>query len=206
MLCARIQDQTNSVAEKKERLKKKRPLLNKVSSLNQGQLVGGNVEGIDIGGQAGVGLLGAVRADQGVDLDGVNVVELLEGQLDLGLVGLDIDDEDQGVVLLHLLHGALSVERVDDDLVLIKTGDVVDGLAGVARSAGQDQSLEDLLLVQALATPGHALFFFPKEKKRECGSGKLVNLGSRGNSLEMPSLWKTSSVLTEPGVSKKRYY
>lgn len=48
--------------EKKERLKKKRPLLNKVSSLNQRQLVGGNVEGIDIGGQAGVGLLGAVRA------------------------------------------------------------------------------------------------------------------------------------------------
>ncbi|KAL6798063.1 hypothetical protein J3E68DRAFT_398947 [Trichoderma sp. SZMC 28012] len=65
---------------------------------------------------------------------------------------------------------------------------------------------EDLLLAQALATPGHALFFLPKEKKRECGSGKLVNLGSRGNSLEMPSLWKTSSVLTEPGVSKTRYY
>ena len=79
--------------------------------------------------------------DQGVDLDGVDVVELLEGQLDLGLVGLDVDDEDQGVVLLHLLHGALSVERVDDDLVLIETGNVVDGLAGVARSAGQDQSL-----------------------------------------------------------------
>lgn len=79
--------------------------------------------------------------DQGVDLDGVNVVELLEGQLDLGLVGLDVDDEDEGVVLLHLLHGALGVERVDDDLVLIETGQVVDGLAGEARSAGQDQSL-----------------------------------------------------------------
>lgn len=34
----------------------------KISSLNQRELVGGNVEGIDIGGQAGVGLLGAVRA------------------------------------------------------------------------------------------------------------------------------------------------
>lgn len=30
---------------------------------------------------------------------------------------------------------------MDDDLVLIETGQVVDGLAGVARSAGQDQSL-----------------------------------------------------------------
>lgn len=36
----------------------------KVSSLNQRELVGGDVEGIDIGGQAGVGLLGAVRAKE----------------------------------------------------------------------------------------------------------------------------------------------
>lgn len=79
--------------------------------------------------------------DQGVDLDGVNVVELLQGQLDLGLVGLDIDDEDEGVVLLHLLHGALSVERVDDDLVLIETRQVRDRLAGVLGRAGQHQGL-----------------------------------------------------------------
>ncbi len=35
--------------------------------------------------------------DESVDLDGVNVVQLLESLLDLGLVGLDIDDEDEGL-------------------------------------------------------------------------------------------------------------
>ena len=79
--------------------------------------------------------------DQSVDLDGVNVVELLEGKLDLGLVGLDIDDEDEGVVLLHLLHGALGVERVDDNLVLIETGLRGDRLAGVLGGARDDQGL-----------------------------------------------------------------
>jgi hypothetical protein len=109
--------------------------------LNQGELVGSNVEGIDIGCEAGVGLLGAVRADEGVDLDGVNVVELLEGALDLGLVGLDVDDEDEGVVLLHLLHGALGVEGVDDNLVLIEARLVRDGLAGVLGRAREHQGL-----------------------------------------------------------------
>lgn len=37
-------------------------LLHHSTTLNQGQLVGGDVEGIDIGRQAGVGLLGAVGA------------------------------------------------------------------------------------------------------------------------------------------------
>merc|ERR1711964_581612 len=71
-------------------------------------------------GQTGEGLLGSIRADKGVDLDGVNIVELLQSLLDLTLVGTDIDDEDESVVLLNLLHGALGVERVDDDLVLIE--------------------------------------------------------------------------------------
>lgn len=79
--------------------------------------------------------------DQGVDLDGVDVVELLQGSLDLGLVGLDIDNEDEGVVLLDLLHGALSVERVDDDLVLIKAGLVLDGLAEVLGVPGKSEGL-----------------------------------------------------------------
>lgn len=109
--------------------------------LDQGQLGGGNVEGIDIGGQAGVGLLGAVGADQGVDLDSVNVVELLQGQLDLGLVGLDVDNEDKGVVLLNLLHGGLGVEGVHDDLVLVQAHGVGDGLAGVLGSTRQLQGL-----------------------------------------------------------------
>jgi len=83
----------------------------------------------------------SVLPDQGVDLDGVNVIELLKGQLDLGLVGLDIDDEDEGVLLLDLLQGTLGVERVDDDLVLIEAGLVRDRLARVLGSPRQLEGL-----------------------------------------------------------------
>jgi len=83
--------------------------------------------------------------DQGVDLDGVDVVLLLEGVLDLALVGLGVDDEDEGVVLLNLLHGRLGVERVDQDLVLLDTGLGLDTLAGVLGSA---RELEGLGLVE----------------------------------------------------------
>jgi hypothetical protein len=69
--------------------------------------------------------------DESVDLDGVDVVQLLEGLLDLLLVGADIANEDQSVVFLNLLHGALGVERVKDNLVLIETRLTWDGLAGV---------------------------------------------------------------------------
>ena len=83
--------------------------------------------------------------DEGVDLDGVNVVELLQGLLDLSLVGQSVDDEDQGVVLLDLLHGALGVERVDDDLVGIESGLRDDRLSGVFWLTGE---LEGLGLVE----------------------------------------------------------
>jgi hypothetical protein len=79
--------------------------------------------------------------DEGVDLHSLDIVKLLQGLLDLSLVCLDIDDEHQGVVLLNLLHGALSVERVDDDLVFIETGNVRDGLAGVLGRSGELESL-----------------------------------------------------------------
>lgn len=79
--------------------------------------------------------------DKGVDLDGVNIVKLLKSLLDLALVGLDVDNEDEGVVLLNLLHRALGVERVDDDLVLIQAGLVRNALAGVLGGAREDQGL-----------------------------------------------------------------
>lgn len=58
----------------------------------------------------------AVRADESVDFDNVDLIKLLQGLLYLSLVGLDIDNEHKGVVLLELLHRRLGVEGVDDDL------------------------------------------------------------------------------------------
>ena len=92
--------------------------------------------------------------DQGVDLDNVDLVELLESLLDLGLVRLDVDQEDQGVVLLNLLHRTLGVERVDDDLVLVQTGGVRDRLAQVL---GRARELQGLGAVEAGRGPDLAL-------------------------------------------------
>jgi len=115
-----------------------------VQSLDDGQLVGGNVEGIDIGCESAESLLAAVRSDESVDLEAVDVVEGLEGLLDLPLVCLDVAHENQGVVLLNLLHGALGIERVDDDLVGVEAGLVVDRLARVLGSTGEREGLRSV--------------------------------------------------------------
>ena len=79
--------------------------------------------------------------DQGIDLDSVNIIQLLQCLLYLLLVCTDIADEDQSVVFLDLLHGALSVERVDDDFVLIKARFAGNRLSRVFGSARQLESL-----------------------------------------------------------------
>ena len=57
------------------------------------------------------------------------------------LVGLDVADEDEGVVLLNLLHGGLGVERVDEDLLGVHAGGMGDRLARVLAGAGQLEGL-----------------------------------------------------------------
>lgn len=57
------------------------------------------------------------------------------------LVGFDVHNEDESVVLLDLLHGRLGVERVNDDLVLIETWLMWDRLAWVFWRAGELKSL-----------------------------------------------------------------
>jgi hypothetical protein len=57
---------------------------------------------------------------QRIDLDAIHVVELLQRLLNLSLIGLDIADKYERVVLLDLLHRALRVQRVNDDLVVIE--------------------------------------------------------------------------------------
>lgn len=84
--------------------------------------------------------------DEGVDLDGINIVHLLDGILDLALVRLDVDNEDEGVVLLDLLHGGLGVQGVNDDPVLVEPRSMVDGLAGVF---GLARELEGLGAVES---------------------------------------------------------
>jgi hypothetical protein len=79
--------------------------------------------------------------DESVDLDGVDIVQLLEGQFNLSLVRLDVHNENQGVVLLNLLHGTLGVERVKDNLVGVEAGLMRDRLAGVLGRPGELKGL-----------------------------------------------------------------
>lgn len=79
--------------------------------------------------------------DQGVDLDGLDVVKLLQGLLDLALVGLGVHNEDKRVVLLDLLHRALGVQWVNNHLVVVETGLMRDRLAGIFGRSGELEGL-----------------------------------------------------------------
>ena len=87
-----------------------------------------DVKSIVIGCQSHIGLLGSVRAadasgwrvtvkqgtryvpNQCVDLGYLNIIQFLHRVLNLPLVRLEVGDENEGVVLLDLLHRGLSVQ------------------------------------------------------------------------------------------------
>lgn len=69
--------------------------------------------------------------DQSVDLDSVHVIQLLQSHLNLSLVRFHVHNEDQSVVLLDLLHRTLSVQGVNDDLMVVKARLMRDRLARV---------------------------------------------------------------------------
>ena len=73
-----------------------------------------------IRGQYHIGLLLPIWPNQSVDLLAVNLIEGLDGVLDVLLGCLEVNDEDEGVVVLNLLHGALSREGELEDGVAIK--------------------------------------------------------------------------------------
>lgn len=154
----------------------------KTNALDESNLVG-NIKSVSISSQTDISLLLTIRSventnnqyqqvitrsrrglinipDEGVDLGGINVVELLDGVLDLSLVSLDIDEENKGVIILELLHGSLSVKRLADDAVLVHAGSVGDGLAAVLGGTSKLESLgqveggggADLALSLALGT------------------------------------------------------
>ena len=93
-------------------------------------------------------------------MDGINVVELLDGNLDLGLGGAALNNEDEGVVVLDLLHGSLcmqvrthtgafylhtSCQGVLDEGVLVKSSLTNDSLAGVQGLAGKSEGLRAVI-------------------------------------------------------------
>ena len=60
-----------------------------------------------------------VGTDQCVYLRQVNFVQFLDGGSDVALVGTDVDDECECVVVFDLLHGRLCAQGVLDDCVFV---------------------------------------------------------------------------------------
>lgn len=94
-----------------------------------------------VSSQSDVSLLGTVWSDQSVDLLNVDLVQLLNGSLDLVLVSLDANLQNQGVTVLDLLDGSLRSNWGLNDLVGIQSVVVWDGLSGVSWRSSQLQGL-----------------------------------------------------------------
>ena len=88
-----------------------------------------------------------IWADQGVDFGALHVVELLHSFLDLGLGGLDVDEEHQRVDLLNLLHGGLRGHRALDDPILVQL--VPSRFYGLSRVLGIPGLCQGLGFVEA---------------------------------------------------------
>lgn len=82
----------------------------------------GDVKGVVVRGEVHVGLLLAIRADEGVHLGDLDLVKGLHGLLDLDLGSGDVAQEDEGVDLLDLLHGGLGGKRALQDAVTVHLG------------------------------------------------------------------------------------
>lgn len=122
----------------------------------------GNIKSITVGSQSNKSLLLELGGNEGVDLEGLDIVKLLDGLLDLVLVGSSVDLEDEGVGVLNLLDGTLGVDVRDDDLVGVESWKVGNRLAEVLRVLWELQSLwsseggggsdrEDLVAVDTLS-------------------------------------------------------
>lgn len=80
--------------------------------------------------------------DEGVDAGGIDSVEALDGSLNLGLVGTDVANEDQSIVLFNLAHSALSVQgEADDGVGVHLVAALGNSCASILGSARQSQGL-----------------------------------------------------------------
>merc|ERR1740130_1879204 len=79
-----------------------------------------NVERVEVWSQVHVRLLLAIRPDKRINLLALDIVDLLDGLLDLLFRSTNVDDEHESVDLFDLLHGRLGGEGVLEDGVLVQ--------------------------------------------------------------------------------------
>ena len=147
-------------------------------TLDSADLVG-NVKGSLVTlAEADVGLLLTVRADESVHKLGLDVVHALHGVSDVVLVGTDVDDEHEGVLVADLLDRRLGGQRVLQDGELVHLVHLADrhtldlGLAGKTESVGATEVHGGADLLGAVDCTG------------------LVNLGDGGSLLLGSLCWR----------------
>jgi len=101
----------------------------------------GNIEGVIVRSQSHVSLLHAIGTDERVHFGDVDLIKLLHRLLDLRLVGLEVDDENEGVVILNFLHRRLSREGIADDRIGVHAISFRRALLGELGRPLQSQSL-----------------------------------------------------------------
>lgn len=82
--------------------------------------------------------------NESVHLDSVNIVELLDGLLDVMLAGTDITDKDERIMIFNLAHGRFSVKGELQDGKLIQPSFLGDSLTGVLGGTGELEGLGEV--------------------------------------------------------------
>ncbi len=75
----------------------------------------GNIKGVEVLTQTNVTLLQSPWCDESVHLITFNLVQILHRLLDLAFVGLDVNNENEGVAVLDKLHRGFCGERIFND-------------------------------------------------------------------------------------------
>eukprot|EP01022_Parablepharisma_sp_SALTPOND_P017738 TRINITY_DN28849_c0_g1_i1.p1 TRINITY_DN28849_c0_g1~~TRINITY_DN28849_c0_g1_i1.p1 ORF type:complete len:175 (+),score=12.09 TRINITY_DN28849_c0_g1_i1:130-654(+) len=124
-----------------------------------------DLEGLLLLGHLDVRLLGSVGCDQSVHLHWLEVVQLFASLLYLGLGGVGVNHEHQGVVVLNSPYGALAGDWELDDGEFVVGGELLIGDVLDLVSDGGDVGLgsseldfgPDLLLADGLGSLLHIL-------------------------------------------------
>mmetsp|Transcript_8131 Transcript_8131/g.24430 ORF Transcript_8131/g.24430 Transcript_8131/m.24430 type:complete len:229 (+) Transcript_8131:349-1035(+) len=111
-----------------------------LKELDDADLVG-HVKSVIICSQAHVRLFQPVGPDQRVDLGGLDLIHAAHSLSDLLLVGTSINNEDESVVVLDLLHSRFGGKGVLKNLVLIELVDARNRPARVLRLPEQTERL-----------------------------------------------------------------
>jgi hypothetical protein len=137
----------------------------------------GNIKGIKVLSESDIGLLLTIRADQSVNRLNLDLIQRLNGILDLLLGSQNVADEGEGINVLNLLHGSFSGKRRNNNSVLVHLVQMGDRFPGELRGLGE---LSGLRLEEA-----HVAANFLNSNNRSLlqglsGRRSLGNLGCLG--------------------------